>query len=147
MSIIEKGRENSPWIYHLNTGSCNGCDIELVALLGPRYDVERFGVKLSGSPRHADIIMVTGPITTQSRERMIRVLAQVPEPKVIVAVGSCPATGHVFKDSYSIDGPLDKWTKVDVYIGGCSPKPEAIIKGILEAVDILKNKRECEYYV
>ena len=105
MSIIEKGREKSPWIYHLNTGSCNGCDIELVALLGPRYDVDRFGVKLTGSPWHADIVVVTGPVTTQSRERMLRTLAQVPEPWVIVSVGSCPATGHVFKDSYSIDGP------------------------------------------
>lgn len=147
MSIIEKGRGKSPWVYHLNTGSCNGCDIELVALLGPRYDVERFGIKLTGSPRHADIVLVTGPVTTQSRERMLRVLSQVPEPKVIVSIGACPATTHVFKGSYSVDGPLDKWTKVDVAVAGCSPKPEAIIKGILEAVEILKNRREEDYYV
>ena len=147
MSIIEKGREKSPWIYHLNTGSCNGCDIELVALLGPRYDVERFGVKITGSPRHADIVVVTGPVTTQSRERMLRTLAQVPEPRVIVSVGSCPATGHVFKESYSVDGPLDKWVKVDVAVAGCSPKPEAIAKGILEAVEILKSRKKEEYYV
>ena len=92
MSIIENGRKKSPWIYHVNTGSCNGCDIELVALLGPRYDIERFGVKLAGSPRHADIVVVTGPVTSQSRDRMLRVLAQVPEPKVIVSIGSCPAS-------------------------------------------------------
>lgn len=147
MAIIEKGREKSPWIFHLNTGACNGCDIELVALLGPRYDVERFGVKLTGSPRHADIVVVTGPVTTQSRERMLRVLSQVPEPKVVVAVGSCPATCNVFKGSYSVDGPLEKWTKVDVFIGGCSPKPEAIAKGILEATEILKKRKEEEYYV
>lgn len=147
MSIIENGRKRSPWIYHVNTGSCNGCDIELVALLGPRYDVERFGVKFAGSPRHADIVVVTGPITVQSRDRMISVLSQVPEPKVVVSIGSCPASGNVFKGSYSIDGPLDKWTKVDVVVAGCSPKPEAIAKGILEAVEILNKKREEKSYV
>ncbi|MBS5925703.1 MAG: NADH-quinone oxidoreductase subunit NuoB [Clostridium sp.] len=134
-------KEKSPWIYHLNTGSCNGCDIELVALLGPRYDVERFGVKLTGSPKHADIVIVTGPVTTQSRERMLRVLSQVPEPKVVMSIGSCPMSCNVFKGSYSVDGPLDKWTKVDVAVGGCAPKPEAIIQGLVEAVKILKDKR------
>ena len=87
MALVEKSREKSPWIYHLNTGSCNGCDIELLALLGPRYDIERFGVKVAGSPRHADIVVVTGPITVQSRDRMIKVLSQVPEPKVDVSIG------------------------------------------------------------
>ncbi len=147
MSLMEKARVKSPWLYHLNTGSCNGCDIEIVGLLGPRYDVERFGVKLTGSPRHADIVLITGPVTAQSKDRMLNVLSQVPEPRVIVSVGSCPATGNVFKDSYCIDGPLDKWVKVDVAVAGCSPKPEAIIKGILEAVKILNERREEEYYV
>ena len=135
MSLIEKSREKSPWIYHLNTGSCNGCDIE------------RFGVKFVGSPRHADIIVVTGPVTVQSRNRMLKVLSQVPDPKVVVAIGSCPASGNVFKDSYAIDGPLDKWIKVDVTVAGCSPKPEAIAQGILKAVEILNKKREEETYV
>lgn len=130
-----------------STGSCNGCDIELLALLGPRYDVERFGVKFVGSPRHADIIVVTGPVTVQSRNRMLKVLSQVPDPKVVVAIGSCPASGNVFKDSYAIDGPLDKWIKVDVTVAGCSPKPEAIAQGILKAVEILNKKREEETYV
>ena len=141
MGIIDKSREKSPWIYHVNTGSCNGCDIELVALLGPRYDVERFGVKLAGSPKHADIVVVTGPVTTQSKDRMLRVLSQVPEPKVVMSIGSCPISCNVFKGSYSVDGPLDKWTKVDVAVGGCAPKPEAIIEGLLQAVKILKEKR------
>ena len=147
MSIIENGRKKSPWIYHVNTGSCNGCDIELVALLGPRYDIERFGVKLAGSPRHADIVVVTGPVTSQSRDRMLRVLAQVPEPKVIVSIGSCPASCNVFKGSYSVDGPLDKWTNVDITFAGCAPKPEAIAKGILEAIELLNKKREEYEYV
>ena len=102
MALVEKSRKKSPWIYHLNTGSCNGCDIELLALLGPRYDIERFGIKIAGSPRHADIVVVTGPITVQSRDRMIKVLSQVPEPKVVVSIGSCPASGNVFKDSYAM---------------------------------------------
>ena len=141
MGLMSLSKEKSPWIYHLNTGSCNGCDIELVALLGPRYDVERFGVKLTGSPKHADIVIVTGPVTTQSREKMLRVLSQVPEPKVVMSIGSCPMSCNVFKGSYSVDGPLDKWTKVDVAVGGCAPKPEAIIQGLVEAVKILKDKR------
>ena len=141
MGLMSLSKEKSPWIYHLNTGSCNGCDIELVALLGPRYDVERFGVKLTGSPKHADIVIVTGPVTTQSRERMLRVLSQVPEPKVVMSIGSCPMSCNLFKGSYSVDGPLDKWTKVDVAVGGCAPKPEAIIQGLVEAVKILKDKR------
>ena len=141
MSAILEGIEKSPWIYHVNTGSCNGCDIELVSLITPIYDVERLGVKLSGTPRHADIIVVTGPVTTQSRDRLIRVLEQVPEPKVVLSLGSCPISCNVFKGSYSVDGPLDKWTKVDVSVGGCPPKPEAIIEGVKKAVEILKEKR------
>lgn len=141
MEILKRGMEKSPWIYHVNTGSCNGCDIELVALLGPRYDIERYGVKLAGTPRHADIIVVTGPITSQSKERMLRVISQVPEPKVIMSLGSCPMSCNVFKGSYSIEGPLDKWVNVDISVGGCAPKPEAIIEGLKKAIDILIKKR------
>lgn len=139
--LIEKGLSKSPWIFHLNAGSCNGCDIELVAVLTPRYDVERMGFKLAGTPRHADIVVVSGPITSQSKERLVRTLAQVPEPKVVVAIGSCPQSCNVFKGSYSVEGPLDKYTHVDVKIAGCSPKPEAIIAGLAKAVEILKQKR------
>ncbi|WP_040211312.1 NADH-quinone oxidoreductase subunit B family protein [Clostridium polynesiense] len=144
LDVIKKSRAKSPWIYHLNTGSCNGCDIELIALLGPKYDVERFGIKLTGTPRHADIIIVTGPVTAQSKDRMLRVISQVPDPKVIVSLGSCPLSCNVFKGSYSIVGPLDRWVPVDVSVGGCAPKPEAIISGILKAVEILKRKRGVE---
>lgn len=139
--LVEKSRTMSPWIYHLNTGSCNGCDIELISLLGPKFDVERFGVKLTGTPRHADIVVVTGPVTAQSKDRMLRILSQVPDPKVIVSLGSCPVSCNVFKGSYSVVGPLDKWVDVDVSVGGCAPKPEAMIDGILKAVEILKEKR------
>lgn len=140
--IIKKSAEKSPWIYHINSGSCNGCDIELVSVLTPRYDVERFGFKLAGTPRHADIVVVSGPITSQSRERLIRTLEQVPEPKVVVSLGSCPRSCNVFKGSYSVAGPLDKYCTVDVSIGGCAPKPEAIIAGLALATKILNEKRE-----
>lgn len=139
--LIKDSKIKSPWLFHLNTGSCNGCDIELVALLTPRYDVERFGVKLTGTPRQADIVIVTGPVTTQSKERALRVLSQVPEPKVVVSLGSCPMSGNVFKGSYSVEAPLDKFVHVDVSVAGCPPKPEAIIDGIVKALGILKEKR------
>lgn len=139
--LIEKSFGKSPWLYHINTGSCNGCDIEIVAVLTPRYDAERLGFKLAGTPRHADIIVVTGPITEQSRERLVRTLAQVPEPKVVVAIGSCPTSCNVFNGSYSVHHPLDYYTPVDVFVPGCSPKPEAIIDGLAKAVEIFKQKR------
>lgn len=139
--IIADATAKSPWIYHINTGSCNGCDIELVAVLTPRYDAERFGFKLAGTPRHADIVVVSGPITSQSKDRLIRTLAQVPEPKCVVSIGSCPQSGNVFKGSYSIEGPLEKYVHVDVAIAGCTPKPEAVIEGLYKATQILKEKR------
>lgn len=139
---IAKSTGKSPWLYHINTGSCNGCDIELVACLTPRYDAERFGFKLAGTPRHADIIVVSGPITTQSKERLLRTLEQVPEPKVVVSLGSCPRSCNVFKGSYSVEGPLENYTHVDVSIAGCAVKPETVIEGLYKAAAILQQKRE-----
>lgn len=140
--IINNSMTKSPWIFHINTGSCNGCDIELVAVLTPRYDAERFGFKLAGTPRQADIVVVSGPITSQSKDRLIRTLAQVPEPYCVVTLGSCPQSGNVFKGSYSVEAPLDRFVHVDVAIAGCTPKPEAIMEGLYEAAKILKEKRE-----
>jgi membrane-bound hydrogenase subunit mbhJ len=139
--LIEKSLGKSPWIYHINTGSCNGCDIELVSVITPRYDAERMGFKLAGTPRHADIVVVSGPITSQSKDRLVRTLAQIPEPKVVVSIGSCPRSGNVFKGSYSVEGPLDKFVPIDVSVAGCPPKPEAIIDGLALAAEILKKKR------
>jgi len=140
--LIAKSTGKSPWIFHVNTGSCNGCDIELVAALTPRYDAERFGFKLAGTPRHADIVVVSGPITSQSKDRLIRTLEQVPEPKCVVTLGSCPQSGNVFKGSYSVEAPLEKFVHVDVAIAGCTPKPEAVIEGLYKAAEILQRKRE-----
>ena len=137
-----KSLSKSAWLYHVNTGSCNGCDIELVAVLTPRYDAERFGFKLCGSPKHADIVVVSGPITMQSRDRLVRTLEQVPKPFCVVSIGSCPQSGNVFKGSYGIDGPLEKYVHVDVAVAGCTPKPEAIMEGLVKACEILQKKKE-----
>ncbi len=134
MNITGKARLKSPWLFHLNTGSCNGCDIEILAALTPRYDAERFGCMLVASIRHADILLLTGPVTTQMHERLLRVYEQMPEPKAVVAVGSCAVSGGVYTGSPVVDGPADKFMPVDVYVAGCPPRPEAIVKGILEAL-------------
>ena len=105
------------------------------------YDAERFGFKLAGTPRHADIVVVSGPITSQSKDRLIRTLEQVPKPFVVVSLGSCPRSGNVFKGSYSVCAPLSKYVHVDVDIAGCAPKPEAIMDGLVKATEILKQKR------
>ncbi|HMN59707.1 MAG TPA: NADH-quinone oxidoreductase subunit B family protein [Anaerolinea sp.] len=133
-------RINSPWAIHYNSGSCNGCDIEILATLTPRYDIERFGVKLQGSPRHADILICTGPVTRQSRERLIRTYEQMPEPKFVVAVGSCGLSGGAFRGCYNIVGDINEVLPVDVYIPGCPPRPEAIIYGVVQLLESLKPK-------
>ena len=140
--LIDNSMAKSPWIFHVNAGSCNGCDIELVSVLTPRYDAERLGFRLTGTPRQADIVVVSGPVTLQTRDRLKRVLEQVPEPFVVVSLGSCPKSGNVFKGSYAIDGPLDKYTHVDVSVAGCTPKPEAIVAALAKATEILKEKRK-----
>ncbi len=139
--LIAESAAKSPWLFHINAGSCNGCDIELVSVLTPRYDVERLGFKLTGSPRHADIVVVTGPCTKQSLPRVLRAISQVPEPKCIVTMGSCPQSGNVFKGSYSVCAPLNQYVHVDVDVAGCTPKPEAVIEGLALATQILKEKR------
>ena len=140
--LVSWSRARSPWILHFNTGACNGCDIELVAALTPRYDVERFGILLKPSPRHADILVVTGPVTRQQRERLRRIYEQMPEPKVVVALGACGGSSGVFAGGYSVEsGGTHEVIPVDVYVPGCPPKPEAIILGIARAIEQLRRKR------
>jgi membrane-bound hydrogenase subunit mbhJ len=133
-------RRRSPWLFHMNSGSCNGCDIELIASLTPRYDAEQLGVRLEGSPRHADILCITGPVTHNSVQAIQTVYGQVCGPKAVVAIGSCPATTNVFIDSRTVDGPLNKHIPVDVFVPGCPPRPDAIILGIAKAAGILANR-------
>ena len=139
MGLVSWARASSPWILHFNTGGCNGCDIEVLAALTPRYDVERFGILPMGSPRHADVLVVTGPVTRQVRDRLVRVYEQMPEPKFVVAVGSCAISGGVFRGAYNVLGGVDEVLPVDVYVAGCPPKPEAIIDGIVALVSKLKG--------
>jgi NADH-quinone oxidoreductase B subunit len=132
-------RVNSPWVIHFNSGSCNGCDIEILATLTPRYDLERFGVKLQGSPRHADVLICTGPVTRQARERLLRVYEQMPEPKFVVAVGSCGLSGGAFRGCYNVVGDISEVIPVNAYIPGCPPRPEAIIHGVVALLESLKK--------
>jgi membrane-bound hydrogenase subunit mbhJ len=131
-------RINSPWVLHFNSGSCNGCDIEILAALTPRYDLERFGIKLQGSPRHADVLLCTGGVTLQQADRLKRIYEQMPEPKFVVAIGSCALSGGVFQGCYNICGGIGKVIPVNAFIPGCPPRPEAIIDGIYKLLISLK---------
>jgi NADH-quinone oxidoreductase B subunit len=141
-AIRNWARINSPWAIHYNSGSCNGCDIEILATLTPRYDLERFGVKLQGSPRHADVLICTGPVTLQSRDRLKRIYEQMPEPKFVVAVGTCATSGGAFQGCYNVVGHIDEVIPVNAYIPGCPPRPEAIIDGVVKLLQSLQAKKE-----
>ena len=139
---LKKYRKKSPWILHYNAGSCNGCDIEILACLSPKYDLERFGVLNSGNPKQSDIFLVTGPVTYRSRERLVELYTQMPSPKVVVAVGSCTCTGGVFRDMYNVEDGIDRYIPVDVYVPGCASSPELIIDGVVKALEILEQKEK-----
>lgn len=132
----------SPWLLHYDGSSCNGCDIEVLACLTPVYDVERFGVINTGNPKHADILLITGGINAQNEPVVKQIYEQMPNPKVVVAVGICACTGGVFKDCYNILGGVDKVLPVDIYVPGCAARPEAIIDGVVKAIGKLDEKRE-----
>lgn len=138
--MFQKFMKKSPWLLHFNAGSCNGCDIEILSLLSPKYDVERFGVINRGNPKQADVLLVTGAVSSRVRERLIDIYSQMPEPKVVIAVGACTCTGGVFRDMYHVENGVDTVIPVDVYIGGCAPRPEQMIDGIVQALDVLDKK-------
>ena len=144
MKLVEKvvtwARIKSPWILHFNTGACNACDIEIIAALTPRYDVERFGVILKGTPRHADVLVCSGPVTKQQKCRLQRIYEQMPEPKFVVAVGTCACSGGVFNGCYSVEGGIDKVIPVSAYIPGCPASPKAIIDGVVKLLSSLEEK-------
>ncbi len=129
--LLSWARRNSPWVFHINCGSCNGCDLELVAATTPHYDLERWGVVLVPSPRHADILLLTGPATEKSLKAARWVYDQIPEPKKVVAVGECPIFGCIYKGSPKI-GLMKKHIPIDKFVEGCPPKPETIIKAVRE---------------
>ena len=136
------GFSKSPWIIHYDASSCNGCDIETLACLTPMYDVERLGVVNTGNPKHADIFLVTGAVNVQSRDVICNIYRQMPEPKVVVAVGVCAATGGIFRECYNISGGVDTVIPVDVYVPGCAARPEAIIDGVVQSLAVLEEKHK-----
>jgi membrane-bound hydrogenase subunit mbhJ len=140
MSFKLKALTKSPWVYHLSTGSCNNCDIEILDCLTPRFDLERFGVQLVGSPRHADALLVTGNMTLKCIPRALEVYEQMPKPGVVIAIGTCSLGHGVFEGSYTCPKTVDEVLPVDIYIPGCPPKPEAIMAGVVKLLNKLGGK-------
>ncbi len=122
-------------IREVDVGSCNGCEVEVNALTNAVHDIERFGMHIVASPRHADMLLVTGAVTRNMEMPLIKTYRAVPSPKMVVAMGSCAASGGIFAPSYAIVGPVDSVLPVDAYIPGCPPRPQAIIHGIMVALD------------
>jgi Ni,Fe-hydrogenase III small subunit len=118
-------------IRHVDAGSCNGCELEIHALGNAFYDLERFGLRFVASPRHADLLLVTGPVTRNMREALERTFAATPAPKWVIASGACAKDGHVFAGSYAIVGGVGDVVPVDLYIPGCPPSPNALLRGLL----------------
>ena len=131
----------SPWIIHYDGTSCNGCDIEVLACLAPRYDVERFGIVNKGNPKHADILLLTGSINAQNEATVKLIYEQMPHPKAVVAIGACALSGGVFAECYNVKGGADTTVPVDVYVPGCAARPESIISGVVQALAVLEKKR------
>lgn len=127
---------------HYDAASCNGCDIEVLACLTPVYDVERLGVINTGNPKHADILLITGGVNNKCEKVVKQLYEQMPNPKVVVAVGICACNGGVFKDTYNIKGGVDTVIPVDIYVPGCAARPESIIDGVVKAVKLLEEKYE-----
>ncbi|MDD5653675.1 MAG: NADH-quinone oxidoreductase subunit B family protein [Candidatus Omnitrophica bacterium] len=143
MGVVTKAvnwaRIKSPWILHFNTGACNACDIEIIATLTPRYDLERFGVQLKGTPRHADVLVCSGPVTRQIKDRLVRIYEQMPEPKFVVAVGTCACSGGVFQDCYNVMSGINAVIPVSLFIPGCPASPKAIIDGVVKLLQSLEE--------
>lgn len=127
-------------IREVDAGSCNGCEIEITGLTGPVYDSERFGIHFVASPRHADMLLVTGPVTRNMEIPLLKTYEATPDPKLVVAVGDCAQTCGVFRGSYAVAGSVDQVIPVDVFVPGCPPEPAAILRGILAALDRLPRR-------
>jgi NADH-quinone oxidoreductase B subunit len=137
--LVKWSRVSSPWILHFNSGACNGCDIEVLAALMPRFDLERFGVLLKATPRHADVLVCTGPVTRQQADRLKRIYEQMAEPRFVVAAGSCACSGEVFRGLYNCLGGVDAVIPVNAYIPGCAVRPDAVIDGVAKLLGALKK--------
>lgn len=126
-------------VFHLGGSACNNCDIEILDALTPKYDLERFGITLVGSIRHADVLLVSGIFNRKSAIRMKELIEQAPKPYLVIGIGACPCTGLMFRDSYNWDGPPGDYVKIDAFIPGCPPKPEAIISAVVKVIGGLRS--------
>ena len=126
-------------IRHVDAGSCNGCELEIHACNGPHYNLERLGIRFVASPRHADLLLVTGPVSRNMQTALRRTYEATPEPKLVVAIGDCGANGGIFGESYASCGGVSSVIPVDVTVPGCPPTPTAIIQGILTAVSARRS--------
>jgi ech hydrogenase subunit C len=139
--LLSGARRKSPWVLHYDCGSCNGCDIELLACLTPLYDAERFGVVNVGNPKQADILLVTGTVNHRNARVLKNLYSQMPHPKAVVAIGACAASGGVFRECYNVIAGVNQVIPVDVYVPGCPSRPEAILKGVMLAAEKLGKEK------
>lgn len=137
--LVHWARMKSPWITVFNSGGCNACDIEIIDCLMPRFDVERFGILSRGSPRHADILVVSGRVTRKQAPRLRRVWEQMPEPKYVIAIGACGAGGGVFEGLYHVLGGPGTVIPVDIYLAGCPPRPDEIINAVVACLNLMEQ--------
>ena len=140
MSFAIQALTRSLNVFHLAGSACNNCDIEILDALTPKYDLERFGITLAGSIRHADLILLSGIFNKKASIRARRLYEQAPKPVLVIAIGGCPATGIIFRGSYNWDGPPGDYIPVDAYVPGCPPKPEAIMLAVLKLVQKLRQE-------
>ena len=139
-NLCKKMFGRSLWVYHCNSGACNGCDIEILNILTPYYDVERFGIKLVASPRHADVMLISGAVTRPTLPLVKRAYEALPSPKLVFGIGSCATGGGAWFDTYNVTGGADKVIPVNYFIPGCPPRPEAIIYGVALALGLVDKK-------
>lgn len=141
MGLKETILTKSIYVFHVSSGSCNNCDIEIIDCLTPRFDLERFGIVLVGSIRHADVLLCTGSANRLAIPRIKKLYEQMPKPGFVIAYGACGSSRGLFKDSYNTCAPLDEILPVDAYIPGCPPKPEATIAALVKLIDKIKAKK------
>ena len=138
--VLKQKLGRSLHVRHLDAGSCNACDFEMGAMSNPYYDLSRYGVAFVASPRHADMLMVTGVVTRNLEQALKMSYEAMPEPRLVMACGACAAGGDTYGDTYAIVGAADKVVPVDIYVPGCPPRPSAMIAGLLAAADLLQEK-------
>lgn len=144
---IKKVLGQSLHIRHVDAGSCNGCDWDMSALLNPVYDLQRLGIDFVASPRHADMLLVTGPVTRHLEQALLETYQATPDPKLVVAAGTCSCSGGIFNNGYTVIGGTDKVVPVDIYIPGCPPRPQAFIYGLLVALDRIEQQMKRQMVV